>query len=168
MNFFDWIIIAVIAFFSIRSIFRGAAREISSLLALMLAGFVACRYYPALVWFLHPYISPRWAQNTVSFLALFLAVYLVVNIMGWLVSKLLKKIRLGAIDKIAGAFVGAAKAYIIICFIIVIVTLVPNGNKVLKDSALSSYSLPFVTFVSKFFPEPLKGIIIEKTNMLKK
>ena len=168
MNFFDWIIIALISFFSIKSIFRGATREIFSLLALLLAGFVSCRYYSVLVWVLHPYINHRWAQNTIAFIVLFLAVYLLVNITGWLLSKLLKKIRLSSLDRIAGAFVGAAKAYIIICCIIIIVILFPNGNKILKNSALSSYSLPLVTLLSKFFPEPLKGIIEEKTNALKK
>jgi membrane protein required for colicin V production len=168
MNFFDWIIIAIIGFFSVKSIFRGATREIFSLLALLLASLVSCRYYSFLVLFLQPYINPGWAQNTVAFIVLFLTVYILVNITGWLLSKLLKKIRLSALDRIAGAFVGSAKAYIIICCIIIILILLPNGNKVLKNSALSSYSLPLVTLLSKFFPEPLKGIIEEKTNALRK
>lgn len=166
MNIFDWIIIVILGFFSIKSFIRGAAREIFSLLALLLAGFLAGSYYPLLIPSLQPYLAAGWAQNIVSFSAIFLTVCLAVNAAGWLLSKLLKKIHLRSLDKTAGAFVGAAKAYVIVCCIIIVMLLLPQENKLLKNSVLSSYGLPFVTFISRIFPDPIKGVIQEKSKKL--
>ena len=166
MNVFDWIIIAILGFFSIKSLIRGAAREIFSLLALLLAGFLSGSYYPLLVPILQPYITAGWAQNIVSFSAVFLTVNIAVNTAGWFLSKLLKKIHLRSLDKTAGAFVGAAKAYVIVCCIIIVMLLLPRENKLLKNSVLSSYGLPFVTLMSKIFPDPIKGVIQEKSKEL--
>ena len=87
MSFFDWIIIAILGFFSIRSLFRGASREIFSLLALIFACFVSWRYYLVAVPFLSPYVTARWAQIVAAFCSLFIITYFVVNISGWLLSK---------------------------------------------------------------------------------
>ena len=168
MTFFDWIIIGIVCFFSVKSLIRGAAREIFSLLALLLAGFAASRYSPLVIPFLQPYITSKWAQTIAACVIIFLAAYIVVNIIGWLVSKLLKAIQLSMLDNFAGAFIGAAKAYIIICCVIIIVLLFPQGTKVIHDSALSSYSVPFITRAAVFFPDPLRAMLQEKIRSLKK
>ncbi|MEI6125071.1 MAG: CvpA family protein [Pseudomonadota bacterium] len=168
MTFFDWIMIGIMCFFSVKSLIRGAARETFSLLALLLAGYAASRYYPLIVPVLQTYINPKWAQTLAACAIIFLAVCILVNIIGWLLSKLLKVIQLGFLDKIAGALIGAAKAYIIICCLIIIVLLFPHGNKVIHDSALSPYSIPFIIKAANFFPDPLRAMILEKTRFLKK
>ena len=83
-------------------------------------------------------------------------------------SKLIEKVHLSVIDKFAGAFVGAAKAYIVVCCIIILLTLSPRGNKLLNDSTLSSYGLLFVKYISEVLPDPLKGIINKRTSAIKK
>lgn len=167
MNFFDWIIIAILIFFSVKGVFRGAAREIFSLLALGLASLLSWRYYILIVPFLQPYIDNEWVQKIIASVALFFPVYILINITGWLISKLLKKIELGAMDKMGGALVGAAKAYIVTCCIIIIFMLLPHGSKFLKDSTLSGYCYPFLMKISNIFPDQLKGSIQEKTKELK-
>ena len=106
MNFFDWIIIAILIFFSVKGVFRGAAREIFSLLALGLASLLSWRYYILIVPFLQPYIDNEWVQKIIASVALFFPVYILINITGWLISKLLKKIELGAMDKMGGLWLG--------------------------------------------------------------
>ena len=66
MNVFDWIIIAILGIFSVKSIFRGATREIFSFLALLLAGLIACRYYVLIAPFLSAYLTIAWAQKVVA------------------------------------------------------------------------------------------------------
>lgn len=172
MNLFDLIIIAVACFFLVKSLIRGATREIFSLLAILVGGFLSFRYYSELVYFFQPYlkpfVAPIWAQNLLAFVAFFVIVYLLVNITGWLLSKLLKTVRLSFLDKVAGVFVGAAKAYVVVCCIIILLMLLPNGSKFLIDSALSSYSFPFVKVLSKVLPIPLKERLEEKTKALNK
>ena len=167
LNVLDWIIIIILLFFLIKSIIRGAAREVFSLLALFFAGFYSCQYYTEAAPFLKTFLKQPWAQNIVAFIILFLSVYLLINLIGWLIYKLLKKIRLSFLDRAAGALVGTAKAYVCACFLIFFVSLFPQSNKILKDSVLSSYSFPFISLVSDLFPEQLKQIINEKTKEFK-
>lgn len=168
MTYFDWILIAIVIFFSVKSLLRGAAREVSSLLALVLAGYAAIIYYPVVLPFLQPYLTSRWAQLAAACLCLFIAVYSIVNIAGWLLSKLLKTIKLSFLDSLAGACIGIAKAYVIICCVIILVLLLPEGGVIIRQSALSSYSMPFIQRAAPYFPEPLKAMIQEKAVALKK
>lgn len=167
LNVLDWIIIIILLFFLIKSIIRGAAREVFSLLALFLAGFYSCKYYIAVAPHLEILLKQKWAQSLIAFFLLFLLIYLVVNLIGWLVYKLLKKIRLSFLDRVAGALIGTAKAYILASFLIFFVSIFPQSNAILKNSALSEYTFPFITLVSDLFPEELKKIIAEKTKSFK-
>jgi membrane protein required for colicin V production len=167
-NVLDWIIVIILLFFLIKSIIRGAAREIFSLLALFLAGFCSCKYSVKASTFLEPFISQKWTQNIVAFAILFLSIYLLVNLAGWLIYKLIKTISLSFLDRTIGALIGAAKAYILACFLIFFISLFPQGNNLLKSSVLASYCFPFIALVKDLFPEELKIMIDEKTKAFKK
>lgn len=167
LNVLDWIIIIILLFFLIKSIIRGAAREVFSLLALFLAGFYSCKYYIAVSPYLEVLLEQKWAQSLIAFLLLFLSIYLLVNLAGWLIYKLLKTIRLGFLDRIAGAVIGTAKAYVLASFLIFFISIFPQSNTILKNSLLSGYTFPFITLVSDLFPEELKKIIAEKTKSFK-
>jgi len=168
MNFFDWVILVILAFCSIKSLFRGAVRELFSLCALILAGITAFKYYHATSWLLHPFIANEWLQNVAAFGLIYIVVYLVIYLTGWLLSKVLATISLSSLDKGAGVFVGAAKAYVIICGAVILLLLFPQGDRILKNSALSVYSVPLLNRIAPFFPEPLRTTIKEKTAALKR
>jgi len=163
VTFFDWIIIAIVCFFAVKSLLRGAVREICSLLALTLAGIAAIRYYPVLLPFLQTRITTAWAQTAAAGTILFLVVYVCVSLAGWLVALLLQKLHLGFIDKTAGIFVGAAKAYVLVSCVMILLLLVPQGTEVIRQSTLSCYSIPVIIRAAPYFPEPLRGMIKEKT-----
>ncbi len=167
LNVLDWIIIIILLFFLIKSIIRGATREIFSLLALFLAGFYSCKYYIEASPYLDTLLKQKWAQNIVAFIVLFLGVYLLVNLTGWLVYKLLKSIHLSFLDRAAGAVVGTAKAYVLSCFLIFFISIFPESNRLLKNSALANYTYPFITLISDLFPEQLKTLINKKTKDFK-
>jgi len=67
LNVIDLIIIIILLFFLIKSIIRGAVREIFSLLALFLAGFYSCQYYIEASPYLNVILKEKWAQNIVVF-----------------------------------------------------------------------------------------------------
>ena len=167
-NVLDWIIIIILLFFLIKSIVRGAAREIFPLLALFLAGFCSCKYSIKISPFLESFLSQKWTQNIVAIAILFLSVYLLVNLAGWLIYKLIKTIRLGFLDRAVGALIGTAKAYILACFLIFLISFFPQGNNLLKNSVLAGYCFPLITLVKDLFPEELKVMIDKKTNAFKK
>jgi membrane protein required for colicin V production len=166
VTFFDWIIIAIVCFFAVKSLLRGAVREICSLLALMLAGTAALRYYPVLLPFLRPWLTAAWAQTAAAGTILFLGVYICVSLAGWLVALLLQKLRLGFLDRTAGIVVGAAKAYVLVSCILILLLLVPRGTEIIRQSTLSGYGIPVILRLAPHFPEPLRGLIKEKTAVL--
>jgi membrane protein required for colicin V production len=168
LNVLDWIIIIVLLFFLIKSIIRGAAREIFPLLALFLGGFYACKYYVKISPFLESLLSQKWAQNIVAFVTLFLSIYLLINLVGWLIYKFIKTIKLGFLDSAIGALIGTAKAYILACFLIFFISLFPQGSTLLKGSVFAGYCYPFITLVSDFFPDELKKNIDEKAKEFQK
>ena len=168
LNVLDWIIIIVLLFFLIKSIIRGAAREIFPLLALFLGGFYSCKYYVKISPFLESFLSQKWAQNIVAVVALFLSIYLLINLIGWLIYRFIKTIKLGFLDSTIGALIGMAKAYILACFLILFISLFPQRSNLLKNSLLANYCYPVITLISDLFPDELKKIIDEKTKEFQK
>ena len=60
------------------------------------------------------------------------SVLLAVNLAGWLVEKFLKLIWLGFLDHLAGLVIGAAKAYVLACAVVVGLLLVLADGTVLR------------------------------------
>jgi len=167
MSFFDWTAIGILAFFSVRSLLRGASRELFSLLALVCAPLISCAFYGLLIPYVRPHVPAAWLQPVISFGVIFIAVYCTITAAGWLLGRLLKAIRLSHLDTIGGAVVGAAKAYVLICCIIMLLMLTPRGSRLLDSSCLCFYSVPMVEFVSTLLPKPMQQAIVEKTAALK-
>lgn len=153
----------------IRSTIRGATLEIFSLLALIFAYLFSCRYYSFCAKLLQKFIDDTWLQNILAYVILFLLVYLAIKFLGWLVSRLLQHIRLSLLDKIGGTLIGAAKGSLVACFLILLLlVLLPNDNRTLKNSTFFSFSLPLIERIAKIIPDPFKNIINQKTQTLKK
>ena len=160
---------AIIAFFAIRSTLRGAMREIFSLLALIAGVMVSSRFYTLAAALLIPYIDNQWARTIISCSAIFILVYIGINTAGWLIAKFIKFIRLSPLDRLAGFFIGTAKGYLIACLLIImLLMLAPPGSKLLKESRVSVYSIPFIEKMVIIFPASFKTVITEKTRELKK
>jgi len=169
MNYLDIILCAIIAFFAIRSTLRGAMREIFSLLSLLAGVMVSSRFYAPAATLLIPYIDNQWARTIISCSAIFILVYICINTAGWLIAKLIKFIHLSPLDRLAGFFVGTAKGYLIACLLIImLLMLAPPGSKLLKESRVSVYSIPFIEKMAIIFPSSFKTVITEKTRELKK
>ncbi|MCP4713961.1 MAG: CvpA family protein [Deltaproteobacteria bacterium] len=166
MNAFDWIIIAIIGFFAVKSLLRGATREIFSLLALVLASILAGRYYAFPVPFLKQYIPSDNGLAILSFVIVFAGVYFCITLIGWLLSRFLKFIRLGLLDKTAGACVGVCKAYVVACCLVCVVVLLPSQRELVQKSRLACFGYPSIIFAADFFPGQLKGTIVKKITNL--
>ena len=166
MNPFDWVLIAIAIFFALKGIIKGAVREVFSLAALLLATVAALCYYPLVLAYIQPYIAAKWGQLAMACLCIFLVVWIVVNLAGWLVAKFLKLIWLGFFDHVAGLLVGGAKACVLACALVIGLLLVPLGHEVLKDSRLAPYTMPLLTRATPYFPEGLRKMLDEKMRSI--
>jgi len=166
MNYFDIFLCAIIAFFAIRSILRGAIREIFSLLALIAGVIISCRYYALAAAFLIPHINNPPARKMLAFSGIFLLVSVAINIAGWLIAKF---IRLSPLDRFAGFFIGIAKGYLIVCFLIImLLALAPPGSKLLKESRVTLQSIPVIEKLLVIFPASMASMktIIEELSVI--
>jgi len=163
MSPFDWVLIAIAVFFGLKGIIKGAVREVFSLAAMLFASFAAFCYYQRVLYYIQPYIeryiASKWGQLSLACLAIFLAVWIAVNLVGFLIEKFLKLIWLGFLDHAAGLAVGAAKAYLIACVLVIGLLVVPLGHEVLKGSRLTIYTMPTIAKVRRYFPEGLRKMI---------
>ena len=166
MNPFDWILIAAAGFFAIKGIIKGAVREVFSLAALLLASVAALCYYPLVLPYIQPYMTAKWGQLAMACLCLFLAVWVAVNLVGWLIEKFLKLIWLGFLDHLTGLLVGGAKAYVLACTAVVGLLLVPLGQEALKDSRLAPYTMPLINRAAPYLPEGLRKMLNEKKGCI--
>ena len=102
LNPFDWVLIAIAVFFALKGIIKGAVREVFSLAAMLSASFAAFWYYPLVLPYIQPHIAAKWGQLSIACLCIFLAVWIAVNLVGFLIEKFLKLIWLGFLDHAAG------------------------------------------------------------------
>lgn len=154
----DWVFIAIAAFLALKGVVKGAVREVFSFAALLSACGAAFWYFPLVVPYLQPYVASKWGRLFTACAVIFLAVWIAVNLVGFLVEKLLKLIRLGFLDHAAGLAVGAAKAYLLVCALVVGLLMAPLGREALKDSRLAIYTLPLIARVLPYVPEGLRAL----------
>jgi membrane protein required for colicin V production len=159
LNPFDWVLIAIAVFFALKGIIKGAVREVFSLAAMLSACFAAFWYYPLVLPYIQPHIAAKGGQLAIACLSIFLAVWIAVNLAGFLIEKFLKLIWLGFFDHAAGLAVGAAKAYLLACVLVIGLLVVPLGHEALKGSRLTLYTLPLITRALPYFPEGLRKMI---------
>lgn len=114
MNWVDLVIVAVIAWFTLRAFANGLIREavgfIAVILGILLAGFL----YDDLSRNLDFLISDVPTRNLVSFAAIFLGVVMIGQIVGQLLKQTASLLMLGPIDHVGGAAFGFLKGILLV------------------------------------------------------
>lgn len=113
MNVVDISCLALVAFFVGRGVWRGFVNEWSGLLGLAL-GYWAVQSYadPAAAWLANALELSDQSALLVAKFAVFLAAYLVVVLLGKALTKVLKLVWLGWINRLAGGLSGLAKGVV--------------------------------------------------------
>ncbi|RPJ17147.1 MAG: CvpA family protein, partial [Desulfobacteraceae bacterium] len=89
MNFFDIILIIILLYCLIRGILRGLLKEISSLIGVLGGFYAAYTYYKSLVIYLKRWIADPNYINILSFLIMFIFLFLMVSAVGIIIKYLL-------------------------------------------------------------------------------
>jgi membrane protein required for colicin V production len=169
MNFFDIILIIILLYCFIRGIFRGLLKEFSSLIGVLGGFYAAYTYYGNLGIYLKRWISNPNYINILSFLIIFICIFLIVSAIGIIIKYILKIVFLGWVDRVFGGIFGILKGILIGCVLIVVFTaFLPNDSTVIKNSKISAYISTISDNMIKVTPKDMKQLYQTKRQDIEK
>ena len=169
MNPLDVVIIIIGGFCLIRGIFRGLIKEMSSIVGVLGGFYGAYTYYPEVSKLLSGWISNTGYLNILSFLIIFVGVFLAVSILGVIIKYFLNIAFMGWIDRICGAGFGFVKGVLIVSVLIVALTaFLPKGASIVKNSLLAPHVMVISENLAKVVSQDMKRQFREKIAALKK
>ena len=162
LNWFDWVLIAILIVSMVRAYVTGLVRAIAGLFGFV-AGFeVASWGYVDLgdrirdqAW-----ITSEYMARTVAFLLIIVVVVAVFEMAGRVLQKKLRTIGLGTLDRILGAGFGFARACLIGIALLMAATIFTPQPDVISNSVLRPYLFTVVHDVSFLIPDFLQQRIL--------
>ena len=119
MNFIDIIISVFVLLFAYKGLKRGLIKELTSLLSLIVGVYIAINFS----FFLEDYLYKSLSKydkfvSVISFILVFLTVFLSFKIAGFLIKKMVKSLQLGFLDKLFGLLFGVSKIALILSILL--------------------------------------------------
>ncbi|MFC1493894.1 CvpA family protein [Thermodesulfobacteriota bacterium] len=160
MNLLDYIIIAILVFFTIKGVLKGFIREIASLVGIILGVWLGILYIPQVNQFLSGYVPDSRFLPLISFALIFAGVVILCNIIGWALRLFFKKVFLGWFDKLMGAVFAVLKTILLTYLIIVILTFfVPAKAPLIAESLLAPWVIKsYQSIAGLFSPDHYKNL----------
>ncbi|MEJ2158739.1 MAG: CvpA family protein [Desulfobacteraceae bacterium] len=169
MNLLDIVLAAIAAYCIIRGVFRGLIKELSSIVGAMGGFYLAYTYYPLLAKNIAHWVTDTGYQRIISFLIIFVVVFLAVSFAGIVIKYLMNIAFLGWTDRICGLFFGSVKGILIITvLLLVLTTFLPKNAAVIKRSWVAHRIIPLSAFLIKITPDEMKHSFGAKAKELKK
>lgn len=140
MNLLDILLGAVVLYCLVRGIFRGIAKELSSIVGALGGLYAAYTYYPIVAVRLSRWLHDPAYLNIASCLLLFFGVYFVVSMLGVLIKYFLNIVFLGWADRLCGALFGSVKGLLISAVLIIVLTaFLPKNAAIVRESLVARY-----------------------------
>lgn len=148
----DIIILVVFLYFIIRGYEQGFIDQTCKIFGLILAILMGIQHYDSFVVFLEPYLNlPPSLMYIISFALIFIAVNLVVLVLGRVFKQIVQFLFLGLLDSVAGALFGFLKGGVIVYLLLLILNQIPYQALVsmLEQSILASSFLQITPVIQQ-------------------
>ena len=159
MNFLDIILICIIAIFLIRGFFRGLVQEILSLIAVVIAIFLASNYQHFLVPHLELYINSEITVNALAYVLIFFGTIIVF----WLLAKALRTMMditlLGWVDRLAGGVFGTIEGALIALILLMFLQSFAPESDLLRESKIAPRSQHMLQLVGDLAPQSMRDAL---------
>ena len=152
MNMFDIVILILVAYGLISGFIKGFIVEVSGIIALGVGITGAFKFYEILGNYLIIYIDwePKIIQ-IVSFILLFIGIVYIISLLAKMLTKALKLILLGGINRLLGALFGILKWMLILCALTLVFKEANQILTLMEDSVLeTSFSYPILGEMGEF------------------
>jgi membrane protein required for colicin V production len=169
MNTLDIIFLILIGASVLYSLILGLVREIFSFLSIILGFFGASYSYSTVAHWIKRWIANETLVHILAFGILFIAIALVIGLLGRVLSRLIHKGGLGWTDRVGGAAFGFLKAILLVAIIVlVLATFLPPKNSILLESKVSPAVLAIARGLAFLVPEKFQELYAQKEKELKK
>ncbi len=159
LSWLDYLIIGIIGLSIITGLFRGFIKELTALCIWVLAIWLAFTYTSTLDPWLQPYIDEATARKIVAFIAILLATIIVGAILNTLLSLILHRSGLSAMDRLFGMCFGLVRGVFIVSLIILIVKMTSLAEQeFIHQSQLYPKFDPVVNWLQGYTPEMIKKV----------
>jgi membrane protein required for colicin V production len=130
MTTLDWIIIAIITLSTVVSLWRGATREILSLITWVAAAYLAFKFAAQLDGLFIHFFDAQSFRFAAGFILIFLVVIIIGGVLSYYLSRLMSFAGLTVLDRLLGILFGAARGVLIIAIAVVLAnyTTIPRDN----------------------------------------
>jgi len=165
MTAIDFGAIAIVLIFLVRGIWIGFIHQLASLSALILGYLFAGRYYEQISPRLYPLISSPQLRFLVTYALLFLAIFLGVMVLGFVLKKVMSLSLLGWFDQVMGGIFGLIKAVVIISVLFMVLStgLLADTNPLITRSLTAPYLRKSSNFLLSFIPDQqLHSLLLPK------
>ena len=162
----DWIAITLVSVFGITGFFNGFVKELFSAAAWIVSLALAWLYGPLLFPYVQDFVEVDNIKNIISFILFFLISFILLKIIGSIVSKFFSAIGLKGLDKLLGLFFGALKTVAILSSVFIFNLNYLDKNQWWLDSYSRVYSIQFYDYSKPVFDEWMNraDIILQKDD----
>jgi membrane protein required for colicin V production len=150
MTSFDYVVLTIIGLSVILSVMRGFFREVLAILGWIAAFMVAKTYANQIVPMMPTDIPTESLRILAGFLVLFFATLLVASLLAIALSSVFKKMGLGWLNRLLGAFFGLARGLLIVCIVVFLAGLTELPNDARWRNAM--FSAPLEALVISMLP----------------
>ncbi len=145
MNFLDIAILVILGAFILKGVLRGLLKELCALAGLLLGALLAFRFHPPLAEMLvETFGLPSRLCVIGAFLALFLATVMFFGVLGFLLSRFVKLVFLGGLNRVAGAVFGLVQGGVLLAVVLYGLSLAELPGSLDRSLKNSQLAPPFV------------------------
>jgi membrane protein required for colicin V production len=162
MNVLDWIILIILGVSTGFSAWKGFVRDLFSLIGLAGGALGATHFYPAGQSILETWLTASWFAAALSWIIIFLIVYVAAIALGRLVRASLAGLQLGWLDRTTGLLFGAVKGGLLSIGLVMVLTIffAPEAA-IIKGSRLAPRLIEVAGDLAGMVPGALGQRILE-------
>ncbi|MDQ2834254.1 MAG: CvpA family protein [Acidobacteriota bacterium] len=167
MSLFDWFLVAILVYSTVKAFIRGLILELFSFGGLVAAILLASWYYKHVAVFVGRVVTTPGTARIVAFFLILAGVMVLSALAGRLLNRTAHAIGLGFFDRMLGAVFGLARGCLFgVAILMAIAAFVPHADWT-ENSRLSSYFLAGAHAVSFVVPHDLQHEISKGAAELK-
>jgi membrane protein required for colicin V production len=171
MNWLDIAILIIIALFALIGIKRGFIKGTLSFLAIVVGIILGIMFYKfaGMLLVKKGIVGNESIASVVGFFIVALAIYLVIQLIAWLLTKLVGTLHLSLIDRMAGGFLGLVIGVIVIFFLISSLGFFYSEDEPpLKDSVVVPYINISFEIIKSTVPDDFKDHLQNTRKIIQK